>query len=120
MYFAGCNMNYSIIAKYVGRDIYLTDSENWKSPVFKAQIQPLRYKNKMYIEGIPTPIGTNTSGYYTYIGPPAHDLSKLSINARVVDSHGKKYTISHSEKLFVKQNVFYIWAILKETSEVNQ
>lgn len=112
-------MDYSSISKYVGRDIYLTDAGNWKSPVFKAQIQPLRYKNKMYLEGIPTPIGTGTSGYYTYIGPPSHDLSKLSADGRVVDSQEIKYSISHCEKFFVKQNVFYIWAILKETNEVN-
>lgn len=112
-------MNYTAISKYVGRDIYLIDSDNWKSKIFKAQIQPLRYKNKMYLDGIPTPIGTGLSGYYMYIGPESHDLSRLSKDGRVVDADGKKYIVSHSEKVFERQNTFYIWAILKETSEVN-
>lgn len=111
-------MNYAKISKYVGRDVYLTDADNWKSPMFKAQIQPLRYKNKMYLEGIPTPIGKNLSDFYTFIGPTEHDLSKLSDFGRVVDSDGTKYIISHAEKVYAQNNIFYMWAILQKTSEV--
>ena len=47
-------------------------------------IQPLRYKNKMYLYGVNTEIGYNSQGYYLYIGPPEHDLT-VNEDALIID-----------------------------------
>ena len=67
----------ALIERY-GRSVSLSMEDGWHSPQFRALIQPLRYKNKMYLEGVHTPIGIHDPGYYLYIGPAAHDVTKLS------------------------------------------
>ena len=47
-----------VFQKY-GRSVFLSD-EGWNSPVFRAFLQPLRYKNKMYLECAYTEIGRDT------------------------------------------------------------
>ena len=59
----------ALIERY-GRSVSLSMEDGWHSPQFRALIQPLRYKNKMYLEGVHTPIGIHDPGYYLYIGLP--------------------------------------------------
>ena len=42
--------------KMYGRSVYIT-SEKLNSEIFNALVQPLRYKNKMYVAGTNTEIG---------------------------------------------------------------
>ncbi|MDR1464916.1 MAG: hypothetical protein LBJ11_06425, partial [Oscillospiraceae bacterium] len=51
--------------------------DGWRSAGYGAFLQPLRYKNKMYLGGVNTRIGFNREGYYLYLGPAGHDLTKL-------------------------------------------
>ena len=101
-----------------GKSVYLSDGAGWYSPYFKAFLQPLRYKNKMYLEGTYTPIGRDINGLYLYIGPSDHDLTRLSsAHARVHDSEAREYVIQRAEKVFRGDKIYYVWAILKEVSE---
>lgn len=111
-------MTFADIAQSVGRDVFLTDTDGWKSMLFRAVVQPLRYKNKMYLDGTFTKIGKNTGGYYLYIGPPDHDVAGLAASARLVDADGKRYSIDRGEKVWFGNEIFYIWAILREANEV--
>ncbi|MEG1835717.1 MAG: hypothetical protein RR239_00985 [Oscillospiraceae bacterium] len=101
------------ISKF-GRKINILDGA-WKSRPFKAFIQPLRYKNKMYLNGNFTPIGRDSTGYFLYIGPISHSLSALSTSARIVDSDNHKYSVERSETVYFKDKPFYIWAVIRET-----
>lgn len=107
----------SMFNKY-GQEIILKNTEGWRSPIFGGFIQPLRYKNKMYLNGVNTVIGFNSQGHYLYIGPPNHDLSALT-GESWIESNGKKYTVDRCEKVYFKNTVVYIWAIIREIVEVD-
>ena len=78
----------------------------------KAFIQPLRYKNKMYLNGVNTVIGFNSQGHYLYIGPPDPDLT-LAQDGEYISCMGEKYRIDRAEKVYKGEDVFYIWAIIR-------
>ncbi len=100
-----------------GNSIYITGADGWKSPIFSAFIQPLRYKNKLYMSGDVTPIGINRNNVYLYIGPAGHDLTRLDKTYRIHDSDNNSYLIDRAEKIKVKNNIVYIWAVIRQTTE---
>lgn len=104
-------------ARY-GSSLRLTDGEGWYSPVYKAFLQPLRYKNKMYLEGVYTPIGRDVNGIYLYVGPAGHDVTRLSSQARILAADGRQFVIQRAEKVSLSDKPFYFWAVVKEVSEV--
>lgn len=105
--------------KKYGRSVYLSLPDGWRSKVYSAFLQPLRYKNKMYLDGAYTEIGTDRQGYYLYIGPPAHDLGKLSDGARLTVG-GEQYRILRAETVWRGDTPFYVWAVVKSVSEVQK
>lgn len=96
-----------------GRSVYLTDGE-WTSAVFGALVEPLRYKNKMYMSGDFTEIGHFDEGYYLYIGPVSHNPKNLSQNALVHTSDGISYKFHRCETVFSADKPVYVWAVIKE------
>lgn len=81
---------------------------------FKAILQPLRYKNKIYLEGVPTELGYDNLKKYLLISPPETDLSLLdNINTSLYlgDEH---YSIDHTEKVRFFGNTFYTWSIISK------
>lgn len=106
------DFNFSAVISSVGKTVTSHQADGWCSEPFKALIQPLRYKNKMYLDGTYTDIGKNTSGHYLYIGPPDHDISRLDETAYLV-SGDTKYIISRAERCYLGEKVTHIWAILR-------
>lgn len=111
------NIDMNSLIKNFGRDVSLHMTDGWTSGVYQAFLQPLRYKNKMYLEGIQTEIGFSGQGYYLYIGPSNHNLTLLPHDAWIKDSDNKKYQINRAEKVFVAKDCLYVWAIVKEIQE---
>ena len=111
-------MNISKMLNSFGNSVYISGADGWKSSIFKAFLQPLRYKNKLYQQGSYTPIGVNKNNVYLYIGPCTHDLTKLDNTYKIHDSENKKYIIDRAEKITVKDSVVYIWAVVRQTTEV--
>ncbi len=114
-------MNISIknFAKKFGRSVFLQDEEGWNSEIFHCFIQPLRYKNKMYLDGINTAIGFNSEGHYLYIGPPEHDLTAIKDSTTWINCSDEKFKIERAEKVYNGSDVFYVWAIIKRIVEVD-
>ena len=110
-------MKINSITEQFGRSVEL-HVENGTKKSCKAFIQPLRYKNKMYLDGIYTEIGFNSQGHYLYIGPPEPDLTLVSDNA-YLSSDGMKYQIDRAERVYKADEVFYIWAIIRTIVEAN-
>lgn len=108
---------FAALMERYGRSVSLSTQDGWHSPQFKAFIQPLRYKNKMYLEGVHTPVGIHDPGYYLYIGPAAHDVTRLGEDARLNDSGGAQYQIDRAERVHIRENALYIWAILRSVTE---
>ena len=101
-----------------GNTVCLSGSDGWKSNHFKAFIQPLRYKNKLYQQGEHTPLGINKNDVYLYLGPSDHDLTKLNSTYRIHDNQKNIYMIDRAEKIMVKDTIVYIWAVIRKTTEV--
>ncbi|MEI6578564.1 MAG: hypothetical protein WCN92_03775 [Eubacteriales bacterium] len=104
------------LMKRHGSEMSLSLPDGWQSNTFYGFVQPLRYKNKMYLSGVNTQIGYNSEGYYLYIGPPEHDLTKIDSGARL-SSAGIEYQIDRAEKVYRNGKVFYIWAVVRTTVE---
>ena len=99
-----------------GRSMSLKNADGWHTETFRAFIQPLRYKNKMYLYGVNTTIGFNSQGHYLYIGPPDHDLTVLD-DSVYMEADGVKYQIDRAEKVYAGDKLFYIWAIIRTIVE---
>ncbi|MBR5190991.1 MAG: hypothetical protein IKW34_03035 [Clostridia bacterium] len=111
-------MNIDKTLNAYGSSVYISGTDGWTSPLFKAFLQPLRYKNKLYQQGSYTPLGINKNNVYLYIGPSTHDLTKLDKSYRIHDKDNNKYTIDRAEKIIVNDSVIYIWAVVRQTTEV--
>lgn len=110
-------MNITKMLNKYGSSVFITGKNAWSTPVFRAFIQPLRYKTKLYLEGEHTPIGVNKNDVYLYIGPADHDLTKLNKSYRIHDKDNNEYMIDRAEKIIVKDKTVYIWAVIRKTTE---
>lgn len=75
----------------------------------KAFVEPLRYKNKVYVGGQYHYLGFKRSEKYLYIGSPEHELSE---NATVIEMHYRKYIVKRCEIYYIDDRPVYVWAIL--------
>jgi len=85
----------------------------------RAFLQPLRYKNKIYLEGILSDIGYVDEGHYLYIGPTqpsVHDLPPRS----EIHCGGARYFVKRSERVFLADTPVYEWAVLQTLYEGEQ
>ncbi|MDR1734141.1 MAG: hypothetical protein LBR73_04580 [Oscillospiraceae bacterium] len=79
---------------------------------FYAFIEPLRYKNKMYVGGINTQIGFNREGYYLCMAPAESGIAETP-DGVIVLSPTESYTIDRAERVWLGTEICYIWAILR-------
>lgn len=100
------------------RVLVIENTDSTRTAPFKGFIQPLRYKNKMYLYGVNTEIGYNSQGYYLYIGPPEHDLT-LNEDALIIDGD-IKYQIDRAEKIKLGEEVLYVWAVVRTVVEITE
>lgn len=105
------------VIKKFGKSVYLTHAGGWRSIIYNAFIQPLRYKNKMYMTGEFTPIGRNSEDVYLYLGPKSPNISRGFQHFKVYDLDGNVYLIDRAEEVFFKNDIIYIWAIIRKVSE---
>ena len=94
------------INKY-GRDVRLINGDT--EILTGAFIEPLRYKNKIYIGGEYRNLkGTDR---YLYVGKPK--LFKLKEGETLIEESGIKYLVERTESYIVNDEVIYDWAIIK-------
>jgi hypothetical protein len=105
----------SIMERF-GRQVRLCLPDGWESETFGALLQPLRYKNKMYLSGVNTRIGFNREGYYLYLGPPEHDLAQLS-EGMWIQCGADKFTLDRAETVYFGAEPCYVWAIVRSMVE---
>ena len=111
-------MNLSAEFEKWGRTLVIENTDSTQTAPFKCFIQPLRYKNKMYLYGVNTEIGYNSQGYYLYIGPPEHDLT-LNEDTLIIDGD-IKYQIDRAEKIKFGEEVLYVWADGRRDNGITQ
>ena len=76
-----------------------------------AIIQPMRYKNKLYIEQERTELGFKDSECFLYLGPRDVDFSGKEQNTWIRTSD-RSYNVSRADPVSIGGKTQYIWAVL--------
>ncbi len=102
---------FNMIKKY-GRLCMLVPPNSNKNAKVNAIINPLLYKNKMYLNNAYLADGYCDKGYYLYIGDPKVNLNDYPIGTllRCSDS---EYTVMRTEQYYIGNTAVYTWAILQ-------
>ena len=94
------------ITRYGSHVTITTDGVTVSSRAF---VEPLRYRNKIYIGGEYRPLGMLRREKYLYVG---RSTDKLRENSSVIESQGSKYIVKRCETYYVHDTPVYEWAIL--------
>ena len=101
-----------LFRKYGVKMRYVVTSSPKKSFDFSAFLQPLRYKNKLYLSGVPTELGYDGLNKYLLICRPGIELDTIDgIDYRLCfgdDAFG----VDHHETVYFGNEPSYIWAIV--------
>lgn len=81
----------------------------------KGVLQPLLYKNKLYLGGKQLPDGYFDSGNYLLICSPEVKLPVLG--TAFFEAGDKKFILKRSETVNAYSRAFYVWAVLMPYSE---
>ena len=90
-----------------GEDITVINDDDTVSA--KAFIEPLHYRNKIYIGGEHRTLGMKYLEKYLYVGIPDIPLVE---NKTIIERKDEKYLVKRVERYYVKEQVAYTWAIL--------
>ncbi len=93
--------------KRYGCSVKITDGS--KDATVKAFVEPLRYKNRVYVGGEYHYLGYRRTEKYLYVGLPEYVLAE---NSSVIEMQKKKYIVKRCETYYVKDCPVYVWAIL--------
>ncbi len=80
----------------------------------KALLQPMRYKNKLYVDDKYTELGVVDSSTFLFIAS-----ADLEVNEGVdylLDGDGCGYAFIKAEKVYCMDKPAYTWAIVRERS----
>lgn len=83
-----------------------------------AIIQPMRYKNKLYIEMPRGELGIKDTECFLYLGSPEVDFSGKELDT-VIMSNERNYNVSRAEQIKLGKETVYIWAVLSPRIEGN-
>lgn len=98
-----------------GQRIYIHDGKVLSMP-YNAFIQPIRYKNRMYLQDVSTVVGRDSKDYFLYIGPYDRAIDQENHNL-VIESNSIKYSVVKSQPVRFDDQIVYIWAVIKEFVE---
>ena len=80
----------------------------------KAIIQPMRYKNKLYIDMANTEIGLNDTECFLYLGSAEVDFTTSERYTSVYAMNtNRSYNVSRADRICIGDEILYIWAVLK-------
>lgn len=101
----------------MGRLMKITSSD--ETITFKAIIQPLRYKNKIYLSGVVTELGYDSVKKYLVLAPVGVGLEGVDGVHKILTVDGEKYFVDCAEKVYLNSQAYYCWAIIhKQEGEV--
>ncbi len=99
-----------LLEKYGLQGYVINDSEYI---AVKCFVQPMRYKNKMYLDSQYTKLGIIDETCFLYIGPPESALCEgTEITLELTD--GRLFTCSKTETVYCCNEPAYTWAILRQ------
>lgn len=101
--------------KKFGRTMTYTDPSG--SYDFRAFLQPLRYKNKMYLSGTLTEIGYDTLRKFVLICPVSVNIPAVDGTRATLEFDGDSFCVDHCEKVFFGETPLYYWAIVHQNND---
>ncbi len=105
------NLSHKMFDK-LGLEISIINTGSQDEYTFKGFLQPLLYKNKLYLDGIRTELGYDGQHTYLLISPPNFDLSVVNNSTSYLMFNSSKYTINHTEKVYLGQKWLYNWSVV--------
>ena len=106
-------MNFSekvdVMLQSIGEPITVS-IEGINHPVY-AIIQPMRYKNKLYLEQERTELGFKDSECFLYLGPRDVDFAGVEQNTWI-KTNDRSYNVSRADRVAIGGKTQYIWAVL--------
>ena len=111
-------MNISIknFAKKFGRSVFLQDEEGWNSEIFHCFIQPLRYKNKMYLNKVITELSYSGTRKFLLICPPSIPIDKADGYSCHIYVKKDRFCVDHSEIVYAGEEEVYRWSIVHQVN----
>ncbi len=79
---------------------------------FNAFLQPLRYKNKIYLSGVPTELGYDGLNKYLLLAPPEVDVRYLENKSFTLFFGEDTFATDHCEPVYLGKKKLYYWAIV--------
>ncbi len=101
-----------LINKY-GDTVTVADSRGEKT--HKAIVQPLMYKNKMYLGGDIVPTGYLDKGHYLMTAPVG--IFDGNYEEVVITHRNIKYIVKRAELITASDEELYTWAVLEMYGE---
>ena len=83
----------------------------------KAFLQPLRYKNKMYLSGTLTEIGYDTLCKFVLICPVEANVTAVDGVTTLLKFGNDSFCVDHCEKVFLGEQPLYYWAIVHQNND---
>lgn len=81
---------------------------------FHAILQPLRYKNKLYLNHRPTELGFDTYQKYLMITSPDIPLEKVDDFVYKLYFGSVRMKIDHCEKVYYGNEPYYYWSVVRK------
>lgn len=81
---------------------------------FKGFLQPLRYKNKIYLRGVATELGYDSLKKYLLISPVDVDISDVDGTDLSLYFENKHLSVDHSEIVYFGKEPCYMWSIVSK------
>ncbi len=98
----------SLMLNRYGESIKIVNGKKVKRA--KAVIQPLMYKNKMYLDGTSIDAGDFDGGHYQMIAPAETDFGDYKYVR--IEAKNITYIIKRVEMIRAQDKDLYIWAVL--------
>ena len=81
---------------------------------FNALLQPLRYKNKIYLRGVATELGYDSLKKYLLLSPADVDLSGIDGTEVSLYIGNMHLSIDHTETVYLGNEPYYNWSIVSK------
>lgn len=92
--------------------VTVSSSDGTDKAVFSAFLQPLRYKNKIYLSGVPTELGYDGLNKYLLLAPPEVDIKYLEGSTFTLSFGSDTFSTDHCEPVYLGRKKLYYWAIV--------
>lgn len=83
-----------------------------KTISFNAFLQPLRYKNKIYIDGNVTELRYENTRRFLLLSPIEVDVSVADGRDCYISDSNHEYSVNHSELVYLGNKPAYRWSII--------